>query len=152
MSKLGEQRLHSALAPIDILTRLDLEQTLNTKFDAFIRDWYRGESYIEQNLNGQGLASITIPGPDSGYMWSVKLVSAVCTAAATVNFYNSDNINTAPVATVVLTAAGPAIAQFSTNCVTIKDQRPFLVTVSAGAIGAVKLTAKQVPTEMEGKL
>src|SRR5260370_34231387 len=100
---MGEQRLHHALAPIDILTRLELESTLNTRFDSFIRDWYRGEQYIEQNGSCNGVTQFTIPGPDSGYAWSVKLVSVVVSAAATINFYAGDNTNNAPIASLILT-------------------------------------------------
>lgn len=36
------QRLHSAMAPIDVLTRLELESELHKGFDNAIRDRYRG--------------------------------------------------------------------------------------------------------------
>jgi hypothetical protein len=39
---MSQQRLHSQLAPIDLLTRLEMEEVLHKEFDAAIRERYRG--------------------------------------------------------------------------------------------------------------
>lgn len=152
---MAEQRLHHALAPIDVLTRLDLESVMNSKMDSFIRDWFRGETFVEVNGNAPSPftgTSFPIAGPDSGYSWSLKTLSVVISAAATVTVYFGDNVNTAPIATQTLTAAGAAVFTWTSNVAVIKDQRFLTVNLSAGTPSAYKLTAKQVPTEMEGKL
>lgn len=162
---MGEQRLHHALAPIDLLTRLELEQTLDSRFDAFTRDFYRGKFFTEENGNAQGTATVTIPGPDSGYAWSIKTISinVLGTAQALVVVWLGDNTLTAPIG--VQTTAGfafstantnNAIFTFTSNVIIVKDQRPITVAAflagSAAQIGQWKVIAQQVPTEMEGKL
>jgi hypothetical protein len=164
---MGEQRLHHALAPIDLLTRLELEQTLDTRFDAFTRDFYRGKSFIEINGNGNGvLTQITIPGPDSGYSWSLRMLSVniAGTAQAFVVACAGDTITTSAAFASGLTGgfAFPSlnyngvIFPFSSNQVIIKDQRSVTIAAALAGSGAIitnyKLIAQQVPTEMEGKL
>jgi hypothetical protein len=39
---MSQQRLHSQLAPIDILTRIEMEEVMHKEFDAAIRERYRG--------------------------------------------------------------------------------------------------------------
>lgn len=146
------QRLHSAFAPIDVLTRVDLESMRYQWLEEATRTRLRGIDYIEQNGNGQAAALVTIPGPDMGYAWSVKIVSAVLTAAATLSVYLGDNINVAPIAQQTLTGAGAVITTYTSNIVVIRDARVITLSASAGGINAWKVMAKQVPNEMVGKL
>lgn len=81
---MGEQRLHSALAPIDLLTRLELEQVLSQKFDNFTRDFYRGlDSARLPTVTSTPGASGTINlgnintsdgylGPEQGDLWLLR--------------------------------------------------------------------------------
>lgn len=146
------QRLHSAFAPIDVLTRLDLEAMQHQWLEETMRVKLRGIDYIEQNGNGLGIAQVAVPGPDQGYAWSVKIVSVTVTAAATVSVFLGDNTNSAPVAQTILTAAGSAISTFTSNIVVIRDSRVITLLTSAGGITTYKVLAKQVPNEMVGKL
>jgi hypothetical protein len=147
-----EQRMHSALAPIDVLTRAELDATLTHRFDSFIRDWYRGEDYVEYNGNGNGATILSLPGPDSGYAWALKTVALVVNSGCTVDVYLGDNTATAPIGEQITTGPMAAIFTWSSNQVVFKDQRNLTVVVSTGGINAWKIVAKQVPGEMIGKL
>ena len=146
------QRLHSALAPLDVLTRVELEESLHKGFEAAERARVRGIDYMEVNGNGNGATTVTIPGPDSGYSWSVKIISVVISAGATVSAYLGENTLSAPIGQAVLTAAGAAIFTYTSNIVIVRDTRSVTLSTSAGGINAWKLLVKQVPGEMIGKL
>lgn len=151
---MAEQRLHSALAPIDILTRLEMEQVQRKGMEAFFHQEALGVSYKEINGNAQGQASVTIDGPDSGYAWSLKLVSAVLSSSTDVlGIYLGDSTNTAPIGSVPANTLGstfPAITTFTSNVVIVQDQRS--ITLLSAAINAYKIIVKQVPGEMVVKL
>jgi hypothetical protein len=147
-----QQRLHSALAPIDVLTRIEMEELLNKNMEAAERTRVRGVDYMEVNGNAANATSVAIQGPDQGYAWSLKIASAVLSAAATLNVYLGDNQNTAPVGSVILAAAGAAIVTWTSNIVIIRDARFITLASSVAGIGAWKIIAKQVPNEMVGKL
>jgi hypothetical protein len=87
---MAEQRLHSALAPIDLLTRLELEDSLHKNMDWFIRDQYRGLDLSRiPNITVQGNggtvnlgaigASDGIAGPEQGDIWLLRHVNVVST-------------------------------------------------------------------------
>lgn len=129
------QRLHSAMAPIDILTREELEQSQRKQLDAFWYEKYRGESFQEYNTTvSPAAATATIPGPDSGYSWSVKLVAAVLSTAGSLAVLLGDNVNTAPVgggSSIVAASLNLVAVQFGSNAVVVQDQR-VLTLQSAG--------------------
>jgi hypothetical protein len=152
---MGEQRLHSALAPIDVLTRLDLEQAQRKNLDEFFHEKFIGVSYQEYNTNGQGASQVSIPGPDGGYTWSLKLVSVVLSAAGNLAIFLGDNITSAPVgggASITMGGLNVVTSTFSSNVVLVQDQRPITLLAVTGTIQQVKVIAKQVPSEMVGKL
>jgi hypothetical protein len=147
-----QQRLHSALAPIDILTRLEMEEVLTKGLDQAERTRVRGVDYMEVNGNAANATSVTIQGPIQGYAWSLKIASVVLSAAGVFNVYLGDNQNTAPVGSVTLAAAGPAIVTWTSNIVIVRDSRYITLASSVAGIGAWKILSKQVPNEMIGKL
>jgi hypothetical protein len=77
------QRLHAAMAPVDILTRVELEETLTSKMDVMLRDRYRGLDSARFpaisgtspggtfNLSGGG-ASDGFIGPEQGDVWMLR--------------------------------------------------------------------------------
>lgn len=146
---MAEQRLHSAFAPIDVLTRQELDDTLHKHASDFIRTEFKGVSYLEINSYPDGLTTWTVPGPDSGYAWSLKLVS-VTMASGIVSVYLGDNTLTAPVAFNTVATTNP-IFPFTSNVVVMTDGRSLTLS-STSAMTAVKIMAKQVPAEMVGKL
>ena len=145
---MSKQRLHSNLAPIDILTRVELEETMTTKMDTYIRDLYRGVSYHEENGNGDGAHTLAIQGPESGYAWSVKIVAAQLTSfagaisqpavpASTVPVQNPNNF---PVTVVI---SGGAATSTSVNGVVVgTGDGTFVVP----AYGSISVTYSVAPT------
>lgn len=88
---MAEQRLHSALAPIDLLTREELEESMHKGMDRMLRDRYRGLDLVEivpvfaQGNGGTlNLASNSLTdaycGPEQGDIW--MLIRAVVTSSA----------------------------------------------------------------------
>lgn len=147
------QRLHAALAPLDVLTRIELEESLSKGFEQAERARVRGIDYMEVNTNGSNASTVALNGPESGYAWSLKLISAVLSAAATLSIYLGEAPQaTAPIGVVTLSAAGAAIVTYTSNIIIVRDARAITLVSSAGGIGAIKLIARQVPDEMIGKL
>ena len=143
------------LGMIDMLTDKELRESLGHHFSAEIREWYRGVDYLGFAGQGNGTGTFSIPGPDSGYCWSIKLVSAQLSAAGTLSVYPGDS-NTVPPfgssATVANGANFEAFITFTSNVVVLKDQRNITLFSGAGNILAYRLLVKQVPNEMQGKL
>lgn len=148
--------MHSALAPIDILTRVELEEVQHKGLENFFHQEYLGVSYREYNDNGGGVAQYTVDvSPDSGYAWSLKMVSVVLSAAGNVAVFLGDNINSAPIgggASVAMGGLNVFNTTFTSNVVVMSDQRAITLLAATGVMGAIKLLAKQVPAEMVGKL
>lgn len=78
------QRLHSQLAPIDVLTREELSTELNNRLDAFTREFYRGleiqefprlivtaTATTQPMFTGNDMTPI---GPEQGDLWMVRRV------------------------------------------------------------------------------
>lgn len=152
---MAEQRLHSALAPIDILTRLEMEQVQRKGMEAFFHQEALGVSYKEYNDNADGVAKFSIDGPDSGYAWSLKLVSFVTAAADDVAIFLGDNTNTAPIGGTTTAKIGgifAGVVTFTSNVVIVQDNRVITLLADTSTISAVKVIAKQVPGEMVVKL
>jgi hypothetical protein len=146
---MSKQRLHANLAPIDILTRVELEETMTTKMDTYIRDLYRGVSYHEENGNGDGAHTIAIQGPESGYAWSVKIVAAQLTAiagtvpsqpAVPASTVAQQNTNAYPVQVVI--SGGTATSTSVNGVVVGAGDGTFVVP----AYGSISVTYSVAPT------
>src|SRR3984957_7924549 len=144
-----KQHLHSHLAPIDVLTRVELEETMTSKMDTYIRDLYRGVSYHEENGNGDGALKIAIQGPESGYAWSVKIVSAQMTAiagtvpsqpAVPASTVAQQNTNNFPVTVVI--SGGTATSTSVNGVVVGGGDGTFVVP----AFGSISVTYSVAPT------
>lgn len=150
-------------APLELLTKDELSDALGHKFDAFIRDFYRGKSYIVRRSPNNGIPSgaVILDGPEAGYAWSVKLVSIQHTGAAgPVSVYAgnvNDIINLPPIGntTSIVNAntVAEAVLTWSSNMVVIKDETPLSVLPPSGLrVISWLMMAEQVPAEMVGKL
>lgn len=150
-----QQRLHSSMAPIDVLTREELEATLDKTYDGFVRDLYRGVGYRELNGDGDGAPIVIIPGPESGYAWSLKIASVTTIAADVFSVFLGENITvSAPVGntpTVACVGGFAGIITYTSNIVVVKDGRSITLATVNG-IQEYKILAKQVPAEMVAKL
>lgn len=142
------------LGTVDLLTNKELSETMGHHFDHAIRDWYRGLDYLQFAGNGNGTNTITLPGSDSGYTWSYKLISAQLAAAGVLSIYPSDNVNVACVGTTTALTNGTnfdAVQTWSGNQVVLKDSRN-LTLFASQIILNWRILVLQVPTEMQGKL
>jgi hypothetical protein len=67
---------------IDLLTKSELDDSMGHHFNAAIRDLLRGVDYLQYSGNGNGTGTFSVPyAPESGYSWSLKLVSVQLSAA-----------------------------------------------------------------------
>lgn len=91
---MAKQQLHSGLAPIDVLTRTELEETLHKNMDAMLRQQYRGVDFIKIPVqfgagNGSGIqlnvAGQSDPycGPEQGDFWMLIRLNVVSSAFLT---------------------------------------------------------------------
>jgi hypothetical protein len=79
---MGEQRLHNALAPVDILTRLEHEAVMHHALNAALKEKYRGveaqrfpRCMVEATGASVNLFSTEAPtGPEQGDFWEVRRV------------------------------------------------------------------------------
>jgi hypothetical protein len=142
------------LGEIDMLTDHELRESLGHHFSAQIREWYKGIDYLGFAGVGNGTGTLTLPGPNQGYTWSVKLVSVQLAAAGILSVYPADNVNVAPIGVIASTVNGAnndAILTWSSNQVIFKDGRN-LTLFSAQTILNYRVLVVQTPTEMQGKL
>jgi hypothetical protein len=175
-----QQRLHSALAPIDLLTREELQQELHKGLDAATRELYRGLEIVRipfvpitataatQNLftsNDQ-----TPWGPEQGDVWMprraiVKSSSFTDTAkyllfrgstpSDTQNSYTGRFLLEAGIG-----GATPGINvnvgfYFSTKSVFLQPGEQIYAQVLAATVGnqyMLDVEAIRVPAEMKGKI
>lgn len=134
---MAEQRLHSALAPIDVLTRLEMETVLHKGMENFFHQEYLGVSYREFNDNANNVSQYAVDvSPDSGYAWSLKMVSAILSAAGSLAAFLGDNTLTAPIgggATAVMGGLNVVNITFTSNVVVMSDQRAITLLASGNS-------------------
>jgi hypothetical protein len=143
------------LGQVDLLTDPELKQSLGHGISHAIREWYRGLDYMGFAGPGNGTNTLTIPGPDSGYTWSVKLASVSLSTSGVLSVYAADNPGGAPlgiVASIANGTANEAVFRWGSNQCVIKDQRNITLFSSGSVILAYRLLVEQAPTEMQGKL
>ena len=138
-------------SPIDILTADELKEAMGHSVDNTIRGLLRGVDYLTFQGNNNA-NTIALPGPESGYCWSLKMASVQLSGAGQFCVYLSENTGTPPIASIASDPANQAIATWSANQVVIKDSRVILFSCTAATINTWMLRVKQVPTEMQGKL
>lgn len=141
---------------LDVLTKAELSEAMGHHFDKGIRDIYRGVDYLSFTGNANGANTFTIPdSPESGYSWSLKLVSAQLSASGQMSVYLGENNNYAPVGSIFAANNGSlyeAIATWSSEQIVIKDGRVITLYCASANILTWRINVKQVPTEMQGKL
>jgi hypothetical protein len=141
---------------LDLLTKSELDESMGHHFDSVIRSWLRGEDYLSFVASGLGLQTINIPGPESGYTWSIKLLSINTNIAGqVVDVYAGSNTGLPPVGELTTSTSDNAVFTWSSNQLVIKDSAGITVTIGGGGgnvINGYHLRVKQVPTEMQGKL
>lgn len=143
------------LGVVDLLTGSELKEAMGHNVSHQIREWYRGVDYMGAAGPGNGTGLITINPIDQGYTWSVRLVSVQLSAAGTLSVYPGDTNTVAPVGSQVAIANGglfEVVYQWSSSTLVLKDGRNVTLYCGAANILNWRIMAKQVPTEMQGKL
>jgi hypothetical protein len=138
-------------AAIDMLTKSELDESMGHNFDAAIRSLLHGIDFLWFTGSSQGATTVLIPGPESGYVWSIKFAAAQLAAAGQFCVYLGENTASAPIGSIATDPLNQAIATWTSNVVVLKDSRDITFFSSAGILDW-KLMVKQVPAEMQGKL
>ena len=141
------------IGDVDMLTSQELHDSLGHHFSAFVREAARGVDYLGF-FASPNAGTVQVPGPDSGYVWSLKLVSAQLSAAGALSVYPGENNAVAPYGASLSTVNGAnneVVMTFTSNVVVIKDQRS-LFLASGVNILSYRILVKQVPAEMQAKL
>ena len=143
------------LGSVDILTHSELKDALGHNISHQIREWFRGIDYMGVAGTGNGTGLITVPCAEQGYTWDIKLVSAQLAAPGALSIYPGETSGfVAPVGVVASIANGSlneCVFRWSSNQFVLKDGRN-LTLLSSQNILNWRVLAKQVPTEMQGKL
>jgi hypothetical protein len=162
---MGQQRLHSALAPIDILTRLELEEALTTQVDLAERATLRGLTLVRFPLvsaNGNGGTlnlgatsesnDMTPVGPEQGDVWLLRRVivasSSTIDTARYLLYRGSDanvfdNRHLLDGQTVAVAPNGPAVSNPAVPGSGVVQSnyfnQPVTVTVAGGTVTAINV-------------
>jgi hypothetical protein len=143
---------------LDFLTNEELKSTMGHSLDATIAKWYRGVDYLSfiNLVPAPAIGPFTIPQTaESGYCWSVKLVSFQLSAGATgVSLYVGSSNSPPPVAVGTVGTNNEVVFTFSANQLVMKDSQNLTVQAYGGGVQVLgwHLRVKQVPVEMQGKL
>lgn len=160
---MAEQRLHHALAPIDVLTRIEMDSLLNKHFDNLTRTFYRGVDYYRR-IESPNAPTYTSPPVPNGYVWSVRHVGVVMSSADQIimTFGDTPQVTAAPTPLPGILKVFPqgtnaipyADTGFATDEVMLNPGEQFSLqpfTASHNILG-VLFICKQTPAEMKGKL
>lgn len=158
-----EQRLHSALAPIDVLTRIELQAELDKHADDLTRTFYRGIDYY-RHIDTPNAPFYTSPPVPNGYAWSMRHIGVVLSSADQIIMVLGDTpqVTSAPTPLPGILSIFPqgtnaipyAENGFSTDEVILNPGEQFTIQPFTGShnILGVLFIAKQAPAEMKGKL
>jgi hypothetical protein len=167
---MGQQRLHSALAPIDVLTRLELEEVTHKALDNAVRARYIGVDAVRfpdlvvtataaNVFLGTGGTMDPPIGPAEGDVWMIRRVivkSSVLTDTAKYVLYRgstpSDLLNAYGPRNLLEAfspgASAPVPSQPTVPASTVAQQNvnqyPVQVVVSGGTVTAVFVNGIQV--------
>jgi hypothetical protein len=146
---------------LDLLTSDEVRGHLDNLHNLYMRDAYRGISYLSftEITNALEPGQIVFPGPESGYAWSIKQVSVQIddTAPPPVSVYLGENLKTPPIATGTAMPGVGAPFEFTyhwtSNIVVLLDNRVIMIATPAGSvITSARLYVKQCVAEMVAKL
>lgn len=141
---------------LDIPSKEELSEAMGHSFSANMRSWLEGIDYVQYAGVANGANTFTIPeSPESGYTWSVKLISAQLSGEGQLSMYLSENNAVAPIGTIYAAPNGSlyeCVATWSANQVVMKDNRTITLYCAAANILNYRIHVKAVPTQMQGKL
>jgi len=134
---------------VDLLTKGELDQSLS-EAQASWHARAAGTDFITRTQIGVDESSLQLPGPESGWAWSVKMVSAALSAAAVLSVW-WDAQMTLPAAPPAASATSGVISWGSDSLV-LKPGRALYASTSTGTITSVLVAAWQIPAERLGLL
>jgi hypothetical protein len=176
---MAQQRLHSALAPIDILTREEMEEIQSAGLDAAIRERYRGidTARFPKATTRATATSVNLfsdsneapSGPEQGDVWMIRRVvvkSSVLTDTAKYVLFrgsapsdvsNAYGIGNLLDAFVAAGAGSPVNVGFypSNKAVLLQPGEQIYALVTGATVGnqyQLDGEAIRCPAEMKGKL
>lgn len=178
---MAEQRLHSAMAPIDVLTRLEMEEVMHKHLNAQVKEFYRGVGEMRFPRVIQTAAAATIQlgaveaneapiGPEQGDFWSVRRIivkSSVLADTAKYVIYRgstpSDIANAYGVFNLLDAFVGGATPGLNVNVgfypssksLTLEPGEQLYAQVFSATVGNQYMLdgeAIRVPAEMKGKV
>lgn len=174
-----QQRLHTQLAPIDVLTREELSAENDRQMDAFLRERYRGLEIqlfprltVTATATTQGMFTTndqTPIGPEQGDLWMVRRVIvkgfALADAAKYILFSGStpSDLGSGYTGQYLLegfsaSAGGQPVGQGfypGTKSIFLQPGQQIYAQIQAATIGnqyILEGTAIRVPAEMKGKI
>jgi len=174
-----QQRLHTNLAPIDILTREELEQEMHKGLDAAMRERVRGLDIMRVPFYPITASAVTQPlftgnaetpwGPEQGDIWKVRRIivksSVLADTAKWVAYRGSTPSDVANAYTFrylldAFSAAGAGwpVNQgyyFTSSTVWLQPGEQIYAQVFGATVGtqyAFDAESLRVPSEMKGKL
>jgi|ERR1700683_1378852 len=125
---------------LDLLTKGELDDSMGHHFNAAIRDLLRGVDYLQFAGIAGGVNTFSIPyTPESGYSWSLKLVTAqlstptVSSPSVPATGVAAENPNAFPV-NVVINANGATISAVTVNGVIVGTSAGTYVVPADGSI------------------
>lgn len=173
------QRLHSNLAPIDVLTREEMEQLLDTNFDRELRERFRGLDIARVPVSPITATTATVNlftgndqtpwGPEQGDCWMLRRVNVKSnvfadtakwllfrgsTPSDLANSYTSRWL----LETFTAAGAGQPVGMgyyFSTKSVYVNPGEQIYALVTGATIGNQYIfdaEAIRCPAEMKGKI
>jgi hypothetical protein len=177
---MSQQRLHSQLAPIDVLTREELAEENNRQMDTFLRERYRGLEIQRVPYVPITAAAATVQlfttndstpwGPEQGDIWMLRRVivkSNILTDAAKYVIFRgstpSDVTNAYSTRFLLDAMIGGATpgqnvnvcTYFSTKSVFLQPGEQVYAQITGATVGNqyyLEGEAIRVPAEMKGKV
>lgn len=154
VNELLERHLGPIAAKLD-----DLPASIRSATDLSIREMARGVKYVRYVYAQPGVPiSAILPGPDPGFAWDLRMVSAVLTGSDSVAVYVGDTGSTGRlIGYAAAPGAAPAqnlavIGFASHQAIINAGESLFVQTSGAFRFSYVSTAAIQVPAEMLGKV
>lgn len=142
--------------------RIEEVRRVQAATQAEVMEYARGIKYMRLAVTLTAASSQSLPGPDQGYAWDLKLVSVKLSASDSLAVYVADGTSgDAASARLIGYAAAPgaapaqpvAVVTWSSHQVVMfPGEGLFVATSGTGNITRAMVAAVQVPAEMLGKI
>lgn len=147
-------------AKVDLLSQKELDHSLGRAHDAEIRELARGVKFVRTTGTPQ-INQPSVLGPEVGYAWSLKLVSAVLSSSSVFNVYFGDQATIGTAGNIARNLIGRSSVAATLHLVSWSSSQMILfggenITLDAetsnSLVNSYMITAHQVPAEMIWKI